>query len=456
MLRRSLSSVGLQLFAGALALACSVLLCTDFVLAQGSQAADAEAAPADEPQTTGEPGIPLDELKLLVRPLTKEELEVEAAAWRDVVKAQVAEISRAEIAVRSSDRGGAGAAAAATDGAEPGTAVSLDDISRLRDERIALTDRLNVVLDELEAKGGDVETYRQYVSAISGLNVDVWDAAATWAAVRGWLTSQEGGIRWGWNFAKFLLILFAFRILAQFLGRATTHATSRWKQSSALLRAFLAKLVRQGTMVIGLVVALSALEVNVGPILALIGAAGFVVGLALQNTLSNFASGLLILAYRPFDVGDVIEAGGVSGTVESMNLLSTHVNTFDNKHVIVPNNDIWGGVITNATASTTRRVDLKFGIGYEDDMSAAHDILQRVVDGHELILKEPAATIKVNELADSSVNFICRPWVKTPDYWTVYWDVTRRVKEEFDKAGISIPFPQRDVHLYQHSPETAV
>jgi small conductance mechanosensitive channel len=203
-------------------------------------------------------------------------------------------------------------------------------------------------------------------------------------------------------------------------------------------------------MVIGFVVALSALEVNIAPLLAAIGAAGFVIGLALQGTLSNFASGLLILFYRPFDVGDVIDAGGVSGIVDSVSLVSTHVRTFDNKMMIVPNNDIWGGTITNATASETRRVDMVFGIGYDDDVDIAKGILERIVSEHPLVLDDPAPVIQLNELGDSSVNFICRPWAKNTDYWKVYWDITRSVKQEFDRTGISIPFPQRDVHLHHH------
>ena len=233
------------------------------------------------------------------------------------------------------------------------------------------------------------------------------------------------------------------------------HAAGRVQNASKLLVNFLGKFVKQVVMVIGLIVALSALEVNIGPLLAAVGAAGFVIGFALQGTLSNFASGLLILAYRPFDVGDVIEAAGVSGLVDSVSLFSTHIRTFDNKVMIVPNNDIWGGTITNATASDTRRVDMTFGIGYEDDIDKARTILETLLKEHELGLDDPAAVVKLHELADSSVNFVCRPWVKTADYWTVYWDITRAVKDQFDVNGISIPFPQRDVHVYQDSAPSA-
>jgi small conductance mechanosensitive channel len=202
-------------------------------------------------------------------------------------------------------------------------------------------------------------------------------------------------------------------------------------------------------VMIGFIVALSALDVDIGPLLAMIGAAGFVVAFALQNTLSNFASGIMIMFYRPFDVDDVIEVAGISGKVSSLNLVTTTVTTFDNKRMVVPNNDIWGNIITNATASTERRVDMLFGIGYEDNIDLALQVLEEIVAAHSLVLTDPAPVIQLHELADSSVNFICRPWAKTSDYWTVYWDITRNVKERFDVEGLSIPFPQRDIHIYQ-------
>ena len=156
------------------------------------------------------------------------------------------------------------------------------------------------------------------------------------------------------------------------------------------------------------------------------------------------------MAYRPFDVGDAIDAAGVSGTVDSVSLFSTLIRSFDNKLMIVPNNDIWGGTITNSTASDTRRVDMVFGIGYDDDIAKAKEILQSLVSSHELVLQDPAPTIQVNELADSSVNFICRPWTRTENYWSVYWELTESVKLEFDRNKISIPYPQTDVHVHQN------
>jgi small conductance mechanosensitive channel len=242
-----------------------------------------------------------------------------------------------------------------------------------------------------------------------------------------------------------------FYLLSVVAGKATEKALSKSKTFSSLLREFLVMSSRRLVLFIGFFVGLSALEVNIGPVLAIIGAAGFVIAFALQNSLSNFASGILMLIYRPFDVGEVISVAGVLGKVESMNLLSTQLRTPDNQLVIVPNNSVWGDVITNITGITQRRVDLVFGIGYSDDIDKAQKVLEEIVNGHELVLKEPEVVVKLHELADSSVNFICRPWVKPEDYWNVYWDITREVKRRFDAEGISIPFPQRDVHLYQET-----
>jgi small conductance mechanosensitive channel len=156
----------------------------------------------------------------------------------------------------------------------------------------------------------------------------------------------------------------------------------------------------------------------------------------------------MIMIYRPFDVGNYVTVAGVSGTVKEVSLVSTTVTTPDNQVIIIPNGNVWGSVITNVTGSDTRRVDLVFGIGYQDDAATAQRIMEEVVTEHPLVLKEPAPMIRLHELGESSVNFVCRPWSKTSDYWSVYWDVTRRVKERFDAEGVSIPFPQRDVHLY--------
>jgi small conductance mechanosensitive channel len=250
---------------------------------------------------------------------------------------------------------------------------------------------------------------------------------------------------------QFIVIVIVFYLLSIVAGKAAQKTASRSKTFSSLLSEFLVLSARRLVLFIGFFVGLSALEINIGPVLAVIGAAGFVIAFALQNSLSNFASGILMLLYRPFDTGDTINVAGTLGKVETMNLLSTQLRTPDNQLVIVPNNSVWGDVITNVTGITQRRVDMVFGIGYNDDIDKAQGILEEIVNGHALVLKEPAAIVKLHELADSSVNFICRPWVKPEDYWTVYWDITREVKRRFDAEHVSIPFPQRDVHIYQET-----
>jgi small conductance mechanosensitive channel len=324
-------------------------------------------------------------------------------------------------------------------------------LTALRAERTALIDRFNVVLAELGAKGGETQEYDDYIKAVSGIKVDVTDASATWTTLTGWLVSAEGGLRWAVNIIQFVVIVLIFYLVSIVAGKVTQKAMSKSRQLSSLLREFLVLGARRLVLFVGFFVGLSALEVNIGPVLAIIGAAGFVIAFALQNSLSNFASGILMLLYRPFDVSDVINVAGVLGKVESMNLLSTQMRTPDNQLVIVPNNSVWGDVITNITGITQRRVDLVFGIGYGDDIDKAQRILEEIVNAHELVLKEPKAIVKLHQLADSSVNFICRPWVKPENYWDVYWDITREVKHRFDAEGVSIPFPQTDVHLYHET-----
>ena len=323
--------------------------------------------------------------------------------------------------------------------------------SDLMADRTALVDRFNVVLTEYAAKGGETEEYDNYIKAVSGIKVDVTDASATWTTITGWLMSPEGGFRWAVNLVQFVVIIIVFYMLSIVAGKAAGQMTSRSKRLSSLLRDFLVITARRLVFIIGFFVGLSALEVNIGPVLAIIGAAGFVIAFALQNSLSNFASGILMLVYRPFDVGEMINVAGVLGKVESMNLLSTQLRTTDNQLVIVPNNSVWGDVITNVTGITERRIDMVFGIGYSDDIDKAQSILEDIVNSDERVLKNPEPVVRLHELGDSSVNFICRPWVKPGDYWDVYWYVTREVKRRFDAEGVSIPFPQRDVHIYQES-----
>jgi len=216
-----------------------------------------------------------------------------------------------------------------------------------------------------------------------------------------------------------------------------------------VLVGFLGNIAYYGLMVAVVIAAISQIGVQTTSFVAVVGAAGLAVGLALQGSLSNFASGVLIILFRPFKAGDFVVINSESGVIEEIGILVTIMKTPDNKRVIVPNSEIMNNSIVNYSANPTRRVDLVFGIGYSDDIDKAKAILERVVSENELCLKDPAPTFAVGELGDSSVNLLCRPWVNTADYWGVYWSLQENVKKEFDKEGISIPFPQRDVHLFQ-------
>jgi small conductance mechanosensitive channel len=218
--------------------------------------------------------------------------------------------------------------------------------------------------------------YRRYINTVSGISLEVADAHTAWKSIFGWVMSEEGGLHWLINIAKFLAILLAAWFISRLLSRGTRRALELSPSNSQLLNDFIANIIHKVVMLVGLLVALAALEVNVGPTMAMVGAAGFVVAFALQGTLSNFASGLMIMLYRPYDIGDVVEVAGIMGTVESMTLVSTSIMTADNRLMVVPNNSIWGNIITNMTHSDKRRVDLTFGIGYDDGIEQAQKVME--------------------------------------------------------------------------------
>ncbi len=247
-----------------------------------------------------------------------------------------------------------------------------------------------------------------------------------------------------------IIILVLGRIVAGVLSGGVKKAMVKADSAPALIN-FASSLVRTGIMLIAIIAALAKFGIQTTSFVAILGAAGFAVGMAMQGSLGNFAAGVLILIFKPFRIGDVVDAAGSKGKIIDIGLFSTTMNTPDNQKIIIPNGAVTGGTITNVNAYATRRVDMTAGIGYSDDIGKAKQVLTNLVEKHELVLKDPAPTIEVVELADSSVNFVVRPWVKTADYWTVYFDVTRSIKEQFDANGISIPFPQQDVHMHQVS-----
>jgi small conductance mechanosensitive channel len=218
---------------------------------------------------------------------------------------------------------------------------------------------------------------------------------------------------------------------------------------------FICTIARAALLLFVIIAALDQFGVDTTSLIALLGAAGLAVGLAMQGSLANFAAGVMLIVFHPFRAGDFIEAGGTSGTVEKISIFSTVMRTPDNREVIVPNGSIYGSNIVNFSARDTRRIDLVFGIGYGDDIRKARDIIFDILGQDERILKDPEPVVAVGELGASSVDFVVRPWVATADYWNVRWDLLEKIKLAFDANGVSIPFPQRDVHLYQQAGEAA-
>jgi small conductance mechanosensitive channel len=258
---------------------------------------------------------------------------------------------------------------------------------------------------------------------------------------------------WAINIVFALLIY----IVGKWVGRRVTNISRKLMVRAdldATLVNFLSNLVYYAVLVAVILAALDTLGIPVTSLMAIVGAAGLAVGLAMKDSLGNFAAGVMLVLFRPFKTGDFVEAGGVSGTVKSVRIFSTVLTTPDNKEIVIPNSQISATTITNFSANDTRRVDLVFGVGYDDDLKVAREVLTRLCAEHPLILQDPATNIFVLNLGESSVDFAVRPWVKSADYWKVYGDLLEQGKGELEKAGCSIPYPQRDMHLHAANPLT--
>ena len=255
-------------------------------------------------------------------------------------------------------------------------------------------------------------------------------------------------IPWSINIVFAVLIYIVGRFIVGILIGLLGKVLARSKYD-AMLVDFVKAIVKSVLMLFVVVAALDRLGVDTTSLVAILGAAGLAIGLSLQGSLQNFAAGVMLLVFRPFKAGDFVEAGGTAGVIKSISIFSTIMTTGDNKEIIVPNGAIYGGNITNYSAKPTRRIDMVVGISYDSDLKKAKAILNEMIAADERILKDPAPTVAVAELADSSVNFVVRPWVASADYWTVKFDFTEAVKLRFDAEGIVIPYPQMDVHVHK-------
>lgn len=311
---------------------------------------------------------------------------------------------------------------------------------------IKLTDNMDVNVDEyntlLVRASGEITAEVLSTAVISELIADWWGNTKD--------TIKANSVSIVLKVLLFVFVIFIFRILAALTSRLVIKSVASTKVNlSTLVKEMITVWISRAVMFVGFLIALSQVGVSLAPVLAGMGVMGFIVGFALQDTLGNFAAGIMILLYRPYDVGDYVEAGGATGTVKTMNLVSTTILTIDNQTLFIPNSKIWGDVIKNVTAQRVRRIDMVFGIGYGDSIEKAETVLADILEKHEAILSKPAPVIRVHSLGESSIDFVVRPWVKTDDYWETYWFVTREVKLRFDAEEISIPFPQRDIHVIQ-------
>lgn len=259
---------------------------------------------------------------------------------------------------------------------------------------------------------------------------------------------QTTGVEFALNLGKALLIFLVGRILVGIVVR-TLRRIMRARGVDDTLQSFVLSLSRMALMIFVVIAAIAALGIQTASLIAALGAAGLAIGLALQGSLSNFAAGVLIVLFKPYRVGDYVEAAGTSGTVESVDILTTTLHSPDNKQIVVPNGQVMGDVIVNYSIKDTRRLDMVIGVSYDDDIDKVRTTLEDLIAADERVLADPPPKIAVSELADSSVNFILRPWVKNEDYWGVKLDLTEAIKKRFDQENISFPYPQQDVHLYK-------
>lgn len=257
----------------------------------------------------------------------------------------------------------------------------------------------------------------------------------------------ENGVEFLLNLLAAAAVFFIGRWLARLVANLISKAMTKSKLDATLTK-FVKNLIYTALLIFVVIAALGQLGVKTGSFIAVVGAAGLAIGLALQGSLSNFAAGVLLVIFKPFKVGDFVEVGGATGVIKEIQIFTTVLNTPDNRRVIIPNAQVTGSNIINYSVNGTRRVDLVIGVSYEDDLKQARQVIESVLKTDDRILPEPVYTVAVSELGDSSVNFVVRPWCKVEDYWGVYFDMTEKIKVALEENGLSIPFPQRDVHLF--------
>jgi small conductance mechanosensitive channel len=311
-------------------------------------------------------------------------------------------------------------------------------VTELQAQLTAIVNRFNVILDELEKKGGKAEVYRQYVKAVSTVELDTKDTEGMGLRLLGWAKSEEGGMRWASNSGKFLSVLVVSMIVAQILGTILSLLLSKFDGISFLLRNFIVMSVKRGGIVLGFLLALTALEVSLGPIIALLGGLSFVLAFALQSNLGNLASGLMIMTYKPFDVGDEIKIGGLWGWVDSITLANIKLRGFGGQIFNVPNNTVWGDTIENLTTGKTRKIQMSFRVSFDQDLKVVEKLLLDIMKSHPQVLETPAPSTFVFSIEDYYISVYLGGWAKTSEFWDVHADIIRIIQERFNTAGIDL------------------
>lgn len=279
---------------------------------------------------------------------------------------------------------------------------------------------------------------------LSNFNLEQIDPRLIWDTVI---------LGWGTHLIFAILIFIIGKLVVKGVVKIVSKLLEKAKIEAMLIN-FITSILHALLLLFVVIAALSQLGIDTTSLVALVGAAGIAIGLALKDSLQNFASGVMLIVFKPFQVGHFVEAAGVMGTIESIGIFSTQIKTGDNKTIIIPNGNLYKDTIINYSAKPTRRVDMVFGIGYDDDIALAKSILVELLEADDRVLTDPAPIVNVAQLGASSIDFNVRPWVKSSDYWPVLWDMNEKVKQAFDAAGIGIPYPQMDVHLHTDAPTT--
>lgn len=381
--------------------------------------------------------IPSDELQLLIRPLTLEELQTEAAAWFLILKAKVKENVQTEIAIKR--QGGSG-----------DKTQLIEKVTQLQAQQTALIDHFNVVLNELETKGGDVTSYRKYIAAITGIKLDTTSTEGIGLRFINWLKSEEGGIRWAFSFVKFVVIIIVSIAAARILKKVVRTALNRVGNVSTLFLDFIVLTTERGVIVVGSLIALTSLGISLGPLLALVGGVSFVLAFALQSNLSNLASGLMLLIYKPFDVGDEVKVAGYWAYVDSISLANTRLKDFAGNKVTLPNNTIWGSDIINYTHSDKRKLMIPIYVKFTQDLEQIKKLWLDIALSHPKVLKEPApGWFPWNDHYEYYVSVGLSAWVPTDHFWAVYIELLQAIQISLQEANIELAAPQQDIKLFQ-------